>query len=139
MRILQGRDGPRVLVPPLREADLRRRRVRWSARIVGALLLAGALAITVRAIVRLSTADQPPLDILLAWHWDYLLVPVMLLGFLLSFRRERFGGLVLVASTLTWLLLARGGAIPDAVLLPLAAGVVLAGVCFIWLGGGTPR
>jgi hypothetical protein len=123
------------LVPLVREADLRRRRVRWTARIVAALLLIGAIAITARAVFRLSTGDQPPLDMLLAWHWDYVLVPVMLLGFLLTFRRERLGGLVLLASTMAWLLLARGGSIPDAVLLPLAAGVAVTGACFIWLGG----
>jgi hypothetical protein len=138
MRILQGRGGPRILVPPRREADLRRRRLRWSARLVATLLLACAIAITARGVAKLTTADQPPLEILFAWHWDYLLVPVMLLGFLLTFRRERLGGLVLMASTLGWLFLARGGSLPDTLLLPLAVGVVVAGACFIWLGGG-PR
>jgi hypothetical protein len=135
MRILQGRGAPRILVPPLREAEVRRRRLRSSARVVAALLLASAIAITVRGVAKLTTAEQPLLDVIFRWRWDYVLLPVMLLGFLLTFRRARLGGLVLMVSTLGWLFLARGGSTPDLVLLSLAAGVVIAGVFFVWLGG----
>src|SRR5512147_487959 len=116
MRIIQGRGSPRILVPPLRETEVRRRRLRSSARVVAALLLASAIAITVRGVAKLTTAEQPPLQVIFAWRWDYALLPVMLLGFLLTFRRARLGGLVLMASTLGWLFLARGGSTPDLVL-----------------------
>ncbi|HEU4587726.1 MAG TPA: hypothetical protein VFS11_03715 [Gemmatimonadales bacterium] len=122
-------------MPPLREAEVRRRRIRTSARVVTLLLLASAIAITVRGVAKLTTAEQPPLDVIFAWRWDYVLLPVMLLGFLLTFRRARLGGVVLVASTLAWLFLARGGSTPDAVLVSLAVGVVIAGAFFVWLGG----
>lgn len=114
---------------------MRRRRIRTSARVVTLLLLASAIAITVRGVAKLTTAEQPPLDVIFAWRWDYVLLPVMLLGFLLTFRRARLGGVVLVASTLAWLFLARGGSTPDAVLVSLAMGVVTAGAFFVWFGG----
>jgi hypothetical protein len=114
---------------------VRRRRFRASARVVTLLVLASAIAITARGVAKLTTAEQPPLDVIFSWRWDYVLLPVMLLGFLLTFRRARLGGLVLVASTLAWLFLARGGSTPDAVLVSLAVGVVVAGAFFVWLGG----
>jgi hypothetical protein len=134
MRIVQGRGIPRVIVPPERESEVRRRRLRWAARIVTLLLLGDAIAITVRAVLHLQAADESVLDVLLAWHWDYVLVPLMVLGFLVTLRRERLGGVLLVASTLVWLFLRHGGNVPDVVLLFVALGVIAGGGAFIWLG-----